>query len=55
MHGISKIIDTFETYQRPPVMISPPAGCREELQNSSDLRLKMMAATELFVEYGRSS
>ena len=32
-------------------MISPPAGCREELQNSYDLRLRMTAATELFVEY----
>ena len=32
-------------------MISPPAGCREELQNSSDLRLTMTAVTELFVEY----
>ena len=33
-------------------MISPPAGCREELQNSPDLRLTMTAATKLFVEYG---
>ena len=33
-------------------MISPPAGCREERQNSPDLRLTMTAATELFVEYG---
>ena len=32
-------------------MISPPAGCREELQNSFDLRLTMTAATKLFVEY----
>ena len=34
-----------------PVMISPLAGCREELQNSSDLSLKMTGATELFVGY----
>ena len=33
-------------------MISPLAGCREERQNSPDLRLTMTAATELFVEYG---
>ena len=27
-------------------MISPPAGCREELQNSSDMRLTMTAVTD---------
>ena len=32
-------------------MISPLAGCREERQNSPDLRLTMTATTELFVGY----
>ena len=32
----------------------PSGGCREELQNSPDLRLMMTAATELFVEYESS-
>ena len=34
----------------PPVMISPPAGCREELQNPPELGLTTAAATELFVD-----
>ena len=33
-------------------MISPPAGCQEELQNPPDLGLMMTAATELFVDMG---
>ena len=35
----------------PPVMISPPVGCREEIQNPPELGLTTTAATELFVDF----
>ena len=35
----------------PPVMISPQEGCREELQNPSDLGLMTTVVKKLFVDF----